>query len=179
MKTDLFQSCGHRWVFQICWHIECSTFTASSFRIWNSSTEIPSPSLALFPSFVPSELALCISWPKYYSFSFIISPSNEYSGLTGFISLLSKGLSRVLPTLQLERIIYSVLSLLYGAILTSTHDYWKNHGFGYMDLCQQSDVSGLLFYQGPAINFSLLQTPTFCLALLCAGHFGKKPRCSI
>ena len=36
------------WVFQICWHIECSTFTASSFRIWNSSTGIPSPPLALF-----------------------------------------------------------------------------------------------------------------------------------
>ena len=36
MKTDLFQSCGHCWVFQICWHIEYSTFTASSFRIWNS-----------------------------------------------------------------------------------------------------------------------------------------------
>ena len=35
MKTDLFQSCGRCWVFQICWHIECSTFTASSFRIWN------------------------------------------------------------------------------------------------------------------------------------------------
>ena len=48
MKSDLFQSCGHCWVFQICWHIECSTFTASSFRIWNSSTGIPSPSLALF-----------------------------------------------------------------------------------------------------------------------------------
>ena len=41
MKTDLFQSCGHCWVFQFCWHIECSTFTASSFRIWNSSTGIP------------------------------------------------------------------------------------------------------------------------------------------
>ena len=48
MKTDLFQSCGHFWVFQICWHIECSTFTASSFRIWNSLTGIPSPPLALF-----------------------------------------------------------------------------------------------------------------------------------
>jgi len=48
MKTDLFQSCGHCWVFQIYWHIECSTFTASSFRIWNSSTGIPSPPLAFF-----------------------------------------------------------------------------------------------------------------------------------
>ena len=48
MKTDLFQSCDHSWVFQICWHIECSTFIASSFRIWKSSTGIPSPPLALF-----------------------------------------------------------------------------------------------------------------------------------
>ena len=48
MKIDLFQSCGHCWLFQICWHIECSTFTASSFRIWNSFTGIPSPPLALF-----------------------------------------------------------------------------------------------------------------------------------
>ena len=48
MKTDLFHSCCHCWVFQIYWHIECSTCTASSFRIWNSSTGILSPPLALF-----------------------------------------------------------------------------------------------------------------------------------
>ena len=48
MKTDLFQSCGHCWVFQICWHVEYNTFTASFFRIWNSSTGIPSPLPALF-----------------------------------------------------------------------------------------------------------------------------------
>ena len=53
MKTDLFQSCGHYWVFQICWHIECSTFTASSFRIWNISAGIPSPPLALFIVMLP------------------------------------------------------------------------------------------------------------------------------
>ena len=53
MKTDLFQSCGHCWVFQICWHIECSTFTASSVRIWNSSTGIPSPPLAWFVVMLP------------------------------------------------------------------------------------------------------------------------------
>ena len=53
MKTDLSQSCGHSWIFQICWHIECSTFTASSFRIWNSSTGIPSPPLALFVVMLP------------------------------------------------------------------------------------------------------------------------------
>ena len=53
MKYDLFQSCGHCWVFQICWHIECSTFTASSFRIWNSSTGIPSLPLAWFVVMLP------------------------------------------------------------------------------------------------------------------------------
>ena len=53
MKTDLFQSCGYFWVFQICQHIECSSFTTSSFRIWNSSTGIPSPPLALFIVMLP------------------------------------------------------------------------------------------------------------------------------
>ena len=48
MKTDFLQSCGHWWVFQICWRIEYSTLTASSFRIWNSSAGIPPPPLALF-----------------------------------------------------------------------------------------------------------------------------------
>ena len=53
MKTDLFQSCDHCWVFQICWRIECSTFTASYFGIWNSWTGIPSPPLALFAGLLP------------------------------------------------------------------------------------------------------------------------------
>ena len=53
MKTGLFQSCGHWWIFQICWHIECSTFTASSFRVWNTSTGIPSPPLAFFVVMLP------------------------------------------------------------------------------------------------------------------------------
>ena len=53
MKTNLFQSCVHCWVFQIHWHTECSTFTASSFRICSSSTGIPSPPLALFIVMLP------------------------------------------------------------------------------------------------------------------------------
>ena len=53
MKTDLFQSLGHFGVFQICWHIECSTLIASSFRIVNSSTGIPSSPLALLLVMLP------------------------------------------------------------------------------------------------------------------------------
>ena len=61
MTTDLFQSCGHCWVLQICWHIECSTFTASSFRILNSLAGIPSPPLALFVVMLPK--ATCLHIP--------------------------------------------------------------------------------------------------------------------
>ena len=53
IKTDIFQACGHWWIFQICWHIEWSTLTASSFRIWNSSAEIPSPPLAMLFVLLP------------------------------------------------------------------------------------------------------------------------------
>ena len=53
MKTDLFQSCSNCWVFQMCWHILCRTFRASSFRIWKSSTGIPSPPLVSFVVILP------------------------------------------------------------------------------------------------------------------------------
>ena len=72
MKTDVFQSCGHCWVFQICWHIECSTFTASSFRIWNSSTGIPSHPLALF--LVMLSKAHLTSHPRMSGSRWIIIP---------------------------------------------------------------------------------------------------------
>ena len=52
MKTDIFQSCGHCWVFQICWHIVYSII-ASSFRVWNNSAEIPSLPLVLFVVMLP------------------------------------------------------------------------------------------------------------------------------
>ena len=72
-KTDLFQYCGHCWVFQICWHIEYSTFTASSFRIWESSTGIPSPPLALFV--VMLSKAHLISHSETSGSRWVITPS--------------------------------------------------------------------------------------------------------
>ena len=51
-----FQSCDHCWVFQICWHTECSTLMVSSFRIWNSLAGIPSPSLLLFITMLPKSI---------------------------------------------------------------------------------------------------------------------------
>ena len=79
MKMDLFQSCGHCWVFQMSWHIECSTFTASSFRIWNSSAEIPSPPLVLF-IVMPSKAHLT-SHSRMSGSRWVITPS----WLSGFL----------------------------------------------------------------------------------------------
>ena len=73
MKTDLFQSCDHCWVIQICWHIECSTFTASFLRIWNSSTGIPSPPLALFIVKLPK--AHLTSHSRMSGSRWVITPS--------------------------------------------------------------------------------------------------------
>ena len=59
--------------FPICWHIECSTFTASSFRIWNSSTGIPSPPLALFIVMLPK--AHLTSHSRISGSRWVITPS--------------------------------------------------------------------------------------------------------
>ena len=73
MKTDLFQSCGHCWVFQICWHIEYSTFTVLSFRIWNSSAVIPSPPLASFVEMLPK--AHLTSYSRMSGSRWVMTPS--------------------------------------------------------------------------------------------------------
>ena len=73
MKTDFFWSCGHCWVFQICWLIECSTLKESSFRVWNSSVGIPSPPLALFVVMLPK--ANLTSDSNMSSSRWVITPS--------------------------------------------------------------------------------------------------------
>ena len=73
MKTDFFQSCGHCCVFQICWHVECSTFTAWSFRIWNNSIGIPSPRVALFVVMLPK--AHLTSHSRMSGSRWVITPS--------------------------------------------------------------------------------------------------------
>ena len=96
--------------------------------------------LVLPPSIFPSikvffkESVLRMRWPKYWSFSFNISPSNEYSGLISFridwLDLLAvppRDSQESSPTPQFKSINSSALSFLYGPTLTSIHDHWKNH----------------------------------------------------
>ena len=92
------------------------------------------------------ESALHIRWPKNWSFSSSISPSNEYSGLISFRIywfdfLAVQGTHKSL--LQHHSSKASILwhSAFFMVQIISTYDYWKNRSFDYMDLCQQSDVS--------------------------------------
>ena len=96
--------------------------------------------LLLLPSIFPNESALRIGWPKYWSFSFRISPFHEYSGLISFrmdwLDLLAvQGTLKFSPTPQFKSINSSALSFLYSPTLTSMCDHWKNHSLDWMDIC--------------------------------------------
>ena len=107
--------------------------------VMSSNHHILSRPLLLLPSIFPSirvfssASVLPINWPKYWSFSFSISPSNEYSGLISFrmdwLGLLAVqgALKESTPTSQFKRINSLAVSFVYSPTLTSVHDYWKNH----------------------------------------------------
>ena len=112
--------------------------------------------LLLLPLISPSirvlsnESVLHIRWPKYWSFSFSISPSNEYSGLISFrmdwLDLLA--VQGTLKSLLQHH--SSKASILWHSAFFIVHlshpymTYWKNHSFDLMDLCWQSNVSAFL-----------------------------------
>ena len=94
--------------------------------------------LLLLPSIFPSirvfskESALCIRWPKYWSFGFNISPSNEHPGLISFridwLDLLAvQGILKSLLQHHISKASVLRCSAFFRVQLTSTHDHWKNH----------------------------------------------------
>ena len=152
METQSVQSLSHIWLFTTPWTEACQGFPVHCYS-WSllkfMSIELVMPSnclilcspLLLLPSFFPSikvfsnESVFCIRWSKYLSFSFSISPSNEYLGLISFrvdwFDLLNCPRDSQESSLKpkLKSMNSSVLSFLYGSTLTSIHDYWKNHSF--------------------------------------------------
>ena len=122
------------------------TNSGSLFKLMSIESVMPSNHfilchpLLLLPSIFPSirvfsnESVLCNRWPKYWSFSFSISPSNEYSALISFrmdwLDLFAvQGTLKSYPTPQIKSINSLVLNFLYGPTLISIYDYWKNHNF--------------------------------------------------
>ena len=120
------------------------TNTQSSLRLTSIESVMPSSHLILcrplllLPSIFPSirvfsnESVLCITWPKYWSFSFSIDPSNDHPGLISFrmdwLNLLAvQGTLKSTPTRQFKSINSSALRFLHSPTLTSIHDHRKNH----------------------------------------------------
>ena len=127
----------------------CFTNSQSLFKFMSIRSVMPSNHLILccphllLPSIFPSirvfsNESLHIRWPKYWSFSFNISPSNEYSGLISFrinwLDLLAiqgtiKSFLQHHSSNYWHHINSLALSFLYGPPLISMQDYWKNHSF--------------------------------------------------
>ena len=141
------QSLSHVWLTTTPWTVArqaslSSTNSWSLLKLMSIKLVMPSNYLILChplllpPSIFPSmgvfsnESVLCIRWPKYWSFSFSIHPSNEYSGLISFrmdwLDLLA--LQGTLNSLLQHHISKeSAMRFLYSPTLTSIHDCWKNH----------------------------------------------------
>ena len=140
------------WIFVSPWTAPCQaslSINSSQSLLKLMSIESVMPSnhliichpLLLLPSIFPiirvfsNESVLCMRWPKYWSFSFSVSPSNVYSGLISFrMEMVGSPCSprdsqKSSPTPQFKSISSLVLSFLYSPTLTSMHDYWKNQSF--------------------------------------------------
>ena len=89
----------------------------------NSVTHFSCPQSFLSIRVFSNELALCIRWPKYWSFSFSISLSSEYSGLISFRIDCPRNSQESSPAPQFKNINYLVLSFLYDPTLTSIHQF--------------------------------------------------------
>ena len=172
-KLTFSQSCGHCWVFQIWWHIECSTFTASSFRIWSSSTGIPSPPLSLFvvmlskahltshssmsasmwvitPSWLFGSWRSLFIWLSVYScYLFLISSASIRS--IAFLSFIKPIFAWNVPLVSLiflKRFLDFPILLFYFSI--SLH-WWLEEGFVIspcysLKLCIQMGISFLFSF---------------------------------
>ena len=149
---NVVQSLSHVQLFVTPWTAACQaslsiTNSQSLLKLMSIELMMPTKHLILcrpllflssiFPSIrvLSNELALPIKWPKYWSFSFGISPPSEYSGLISFrvdwFDLLAvQGNSQESSPAPLFKSINSLaLSLLYGPSLTSIHDYWTSASF--------------------------------------------------
>ena len=150
MSDSLQPACQASLSFTISW----SLFKLMSIELVMSSNHlILCHPLLLLPSIFPSirvfsnESTLPMRWPKYWSFSFSISPSSEYSGLISFwidrfdLLAVQGTLKSLLQQHNLKASILWHSAFFMVQLSHPYYDYWENHSFDCMDLCQQSDVS--------------------------------------
>ena len=152
MQFSSVQSLSRVWLFAASWTAACLvslsiTNSQSLLKLMSIESVMPSNHLILChplllpPSIFPSirlfsnESTLCIRWPKYWSFSFSISPSNEHLGLIPFrmdwldLFAVQGTLKSLLQHHSSKASIIQCSAVFVLPTLTSIHDYWKNHSF--------------------------------------------------
>ena len=149
------------WVFQTCWHIECNTFTASTFRIWNSSTGFPTPLLALLVVMIPKDHLTFHSW--MYGSRWVITPSwlsgswraflYSSSVYTCHLFLISSASVRSIPFLS-----FIVSIIAWNIPLVS------------LIFFQRSLVFPILLFSSISLHWSLRKVFLSLLAILCAPY---------
>jgi len=146
MKTDLFQFCGHCWVFHICWHIECSTLTASSFRILNSSARILSSALVLFVVMLPK--AHLTSQSRMFTSRWMITSSwlLENYGLSCIVFLCVLGHLLLISSVSVRFLLF--LSFIVPILR------W-NVSLKYPVFLKRSLVFPILFFSSVSLHCSL------------------------
>ena len=166
MKIDLFESCAHCWIFQICWHSECNTLTASSFSIWNSSARILSPPLALFIVMLPkahltshcrmsvsrwviTPLWLSGSWRSFlysssvYSYNLFLTSSDSVKSIPflPFIALTFAWNISLISLIFLKRsLVFPILFFIYFFALIIEKGFFISPCY-YFELCLQTEIS--------------------------------------
>ena len=138
----------------LCNPMDCSmpgflsiTNSWSSLKLMSFESMMPSNRLILCCPFLPlpsifhsirvfsAESVLHIKWPKYWSFSFSISPSNEFSGLISVridwfhLHVVQGTLKSLSSTTVQKHQFFSIQPSLWSSSHIHTHDYWRNHSF--------------------------------------------------
>ena len=131
---------------------------------------------SVFPSIrvFSSESALHIRWPKYWSFSFSISPSDEYSGLISFqidwfdLLAVQGTLKSLLQHHSLKASILRHSAFFMVQHSPSVHDHWKNYNFDSMDLCRHLGTSNF----PPSVKPGFPQVHRMALHIMAHGSYG-------
>ena len=127
-------------LIQVCWVLEAIQ-PSHPLCLLLLLASVP-PNIRVFPK----ESVLCNRWPKYWSFNFSISPSNEYSELISFkidwfdLLAVQGTLKSLLQHHSSKASILQHQPSLWSSSHWTIHDYWKDHSLDCTDLCWQSDV---------------------------------------
>ena len=183
MRIDIFQSCGHCCVLQICWHIECNTFIASSFRVLNSSTGTPVHPLALLTAGLPKAP---LTLHSRMSGSWWLTTTSRLSGLlrsflysssmySSHLFLIASASTRSLPFLSFTVPVFGQnIPLIFPVFLKRSLVFPLLLFYSTFMHCSWKKAFSMLFFETlPLVGCTFPFLP--CISLLFFLHIFVKP----